>query len=565
MIVSVNRRHRRSLSLHGFLAVIVCYHAIHTAAWNTCSNSHKLPFQFQSTPQLQLQPQLRPLYCPLPSISTRSTSPAKRRRSSLASASAPDNGNKELPTSAAQPSETKNRNKAGNKNTNKRRNKKGNTKRKGGNKNKTNRNKNQNKNNNARRKQTNGGNNNNNNNKRNGNHNNNANRPNNTKSKSVTATRSAASAKTVSELVQNVRRILSAQPPQNEWRSAWSILRSEATIPAATKDDQEQPTVLPVRVYHDVLESMKRERRCWQDAIRLVNYMEQGSDKVTTTATTTEPSSTTTTSNRATDDYNRRPWHIPSPNYEIYHTLIECIRNNGGGRKDAHDASVYWLSKMLRKLESDLQQEQEQPKEVEVESKGFVATITNRDRKLVRNSIQLVLSSLSKQGRWRDALQLLEYTEILSLPDRAKIPLTVVQYNTVLTCLARSKQVGQCQRLLQRLQDRSRSNQNNNNDSSPISPDEISYNAVIGACASIGKWREALAVLDECYKEPDFEPNIYIFTNAMRACAKGGNIPKALSLLQVVKDKGLPVDSYCYTAVIDGMYCMHRFGIFEIQ
>jgi pentatricopeptide repeat protein len=37
-----------------------------------------------------------------------------------------------------------------------------------------------------------------------------------------------------------------------------------------------------------------------------------------------------------------------------------------------------------------------------------------------------------------------------------------------------------------------------------------------------------------------------------RACAKGGKTSRALTLLQVAKDKGLPVDSYCYTAVIDG-------------
>jgi pentatricopeptide repeat domain-containing protein 1 len=36
-----------------------------------------------------------------------------------------------------------------------------------------------------------------------------------------------------------------------------------------------------------------------------------------------------------------------------------------------------------------------------------------------------------------------------------------------------------------------------------------------------------------------------------RACARGGKTNRALSLLQVVKDKGLPIDSYCYTAVID--------------
>ena len=319
----------------------------------------------------------------------------------------------------------------------------------------------------------------------------------------------------------------------------WSILRREATIPYHTIDvqDGQQLTVLPVRVYHDVLESMKKEKRCWQDAIRLVNYMERGSDMP----------GTTVQSNNDEDDYNKRPWHIPSANYEIYHTLIECICNNGGGRRDAHDASVYWLSTMLRKLASELKQQQELEKSSSRNTEEpETPAITNRDRKLIRNSIQMVLSSLSKQGRWRDALQLLDYAEILSRSDRADIPLTVVQYNTVLTCLARSKQVGQCQRLLQRLQERSK-----NPDEKPIFPDEISYNAVIGACASSGKWREALTVLDECYQEPNFEPNIYIYTNAMRACAKGGNTEKALSLLQIVKDKGLAVDSYCYTAVID--------------
>lgn len=38
----------------------------------------------------------------------------------------------------------------------------------------------------------------------------------------------------------------------------------------------------------------------------------------------------------------------------------------------------------------------------------------------------------------------------------------------------------------------------------------------------------------------------------LRACSKGGNTDRALTLLQVVKDKKLPIDSYCYTAVIDG-------------
>jgi pentatricopeptide repeat protein len=85
-----------------------------------------------------------------------------------------------------------------------------------------------------------------------------------------------------------------------------------------------------------------------------------------------------------------------------------------------------------------------------------------------------------------------------------------------------------------------------------IRPNEVSFNAVIGACASTARWRDALTLLDQCYREPGVTPNIYIYTNAMRACAKGGKTERALSLLQIVKDKGLKLDTYFYTAAIDG-------------
>ena len=532
MVSTGCRRHCR-LKLPAFVAVFACHQFVnlqipHTEAWNVCSNKPRDQVFGSFPPQIRQD-------CPLRVDST-PIKRSRRRTSSLITLSSiadgadggNQGGNQELPTSSSQTPKKNNRktnskNERPKKNT---RNKKGNLKRKRHN-NKNKQNNQNNKNSNASRRKNN--NNNNNNNKYNSGG---SNRKTHKKPAINKEVINAPPAETVSELVQNVRRILNTKPG-NDWRSAWSILRREATIPYHTVDfqDGQQLTVLPVRVYHDVLESMKKEKRCWQDAIRLVNYMERGSDMPAPIVQ----------SNNDEDDYNKRPWHIPSANYEIYHTLIECICNNGGGRRDAHDASVYWLSTMLRKLASELERSSSHNTE-----EPEPPTITNRDRKLIRNSIQMVLSSLSKQGRWRDALQLLDYAEILSRSDRADIPLTVVQYNTVLTCLARSQQVGQCQRLLQRLQERSK-----NPDEKPIFPDEISYNAVIGACASSGKWREALTVLDECNQEPNFEPNLYIYTNAMRACAKGGNTEKALSLLQIVKDKGLAVDSYCYTAVID--------------
>lgn len=446
---------------------------------------------------------------------------------------------------------------------------------------------------------------------------------------------------TVSELVQEVRKVLTTSstttnpsnnrqqrrgtPPKSgrNWKTAWSTLQHAATIPydersivaddnisssnnikiENDKDDMEsilsttaeliasassdnkdgnnsaattttQITVLPVRVYHEVLECIKKQKthNSWQDAIRVIEYMEKGKTAV--------------------DDKNEKIsgsnndgeiWYLPPPNYEIYHTVVECACN--GGRKGSDDASVYWLSKMLRKFEYDVERQNETKDELNESILASVAShdnndyisnknkrtntstiITNRDRKLVRNSIQLVLTNLSRQRKWREALRLLDYTETNS----DEIPITVVQYNTVLGCLAKSKQIGQCQRLLYRLQQKSkeqlqkqqlqaRSSSSNDNDdttrtdttTSIIRPDEISYNAVIGACASMGWWKDALKLVEDCSNEPNLKPNIYIYTNAMRACAKAGQTQRALGLLQKVKDEGLPVDSYCYTAVID--------------
>lgn len=57
---------------------------------------------------------------------------------------------------------------------------------------------------------------------------------------------------------------------------------------------------------------------------------------------------------------------------------------------------------------------------------------------------------------------------------------------------------------------------------------------------------------------------LLILLSFLRACAKGGNSKRALNLLQVVKDKGLPIDSYCYTAVMDGMFSTTFDGWFGI-
>ena len=88
--------------------------------------------------------------------------------------------------------------------------------------------------------------------------------------------------------------------------------------------------------------------------------------------------------------------------------------------------------------------------------------------------------------------------------DELEVPKTVVTYNTVISACARARQVGNAKSLLTKMRKEG------------IAPNVISFNSVIGACASTARWKDALTVLDQCYREPGVTPDIYTYTNAMR-------------------------------------------------
>ena len=124
--------------------------------------------------------------------------------------------------------------------------------------------------------------------------------------------------------------------------------------------------------------------------------------------------------------------------------------------------------------------------------------------------------------------------------DEMGINKTVVTYNTVISACARAGEVGTAKNLLQKMK------------RNGVQPNIISFNSVMTACVTTSRWKDALHILDLCHREPGAQPDIITYTNAMRACSRGGNTNRALTLLQVVKDKKLPIDNYCYAAVIDG-------------
>jgi pentatricopeptide repeat protein len=118
-------------------------------------------------------------------------------------------------------------------------------------------------------------------------------------------------------------------------------------------------------------------------------------------------------------------------------------------------------------------------------------------------SFEMVISALAKRLQWRQALPLLD------VMDDLKIPKTLVIYNTLLSACSKAREVVQAKNLLVQMR------------KSGIQPNVMSYNSVMSACASTSRWKDALAVLDQCHRAPGVAPDVYTYTIAMRACAKG--------------------------------------------
>lgn len=118
-------------------------------------------------------------------------------------------------------------------------------------------------------------------------------------------------------------------------------------------------------------------------------------------------------------------------------------------------------------------------------------------------SFELVISALSKKVQWRRAIQLLD------IMDNLKVPATVVCYNAVLSSLSKAREFVQAKNVLVRMR------------RSGVQPNVVSFNNVLSTAAHLGMWKEALSVLDQCHREPGVTPDIYTYTNAIRACAKG--------------------------------------------
>jgi pentatricopeptide repeat protein len=118
-------------------------------------------------------------------------------------------------------------------------------------------------------------------------------------------------------------------------------------------------------------------------------------------------------------------------------------------------------------------------------------------------SFELVIGALAQKMQWRRALQLVE------LMRQIDVSPNLVVYNAVLSACSKAKEFLPARRLLHQMRREG------------VQPSIRSFNAVIAACASAGQWQDAIQVLDQCHREPGIQPDIYTYTNVMRACAKG--------------------------------------------
>jgi len=161
-----------------------------------------------------------------------------------------------------------------------------------------------------------------------------------------------------------------------------------------------------------------------------------------------------------------------------------------------------------------------------MEDKGVMPTIY---------TYELVITSLLKKStrNYRRSLKLLEHMEQKTSSQMQ--PNTAI-YNAIISTSIKIKDVSTAMSVFQNMK---------------AKPDIITYNSLMSVVANTGQWKFALKLLDDVNRAPGITPDIITYTNAMRAYARGKNIQRALSLLDVVKDKGMKLDAYFYTAAID--------------
>lgn len=246
-----------------------------------------------------------------------------------------------------------------------------------------------------------------------------------------------------------------------DWNSVFS------SIAAANEHGGGRRDEVPITRILKIIDEMNKTQN-WKGVLRLLRWMEA-------TATISNIQS------QQKDDGSSSPslFAIPHPDAEVYNKVVKCCVASG---ESYHALEV--IKSMLTTLEPKSNHKQH---------------ITSRRVQALTESFQVTMSLLSRQRKWRQCLDLLDTMVIHD------IPRSIATYNIVISVCARSQQVGMAKSLLSKMRNKDK-----------IRPNEKTYATLIGACATPANWKDALVLLDQCYREPGVEPDIFIYTNAMR-------------------------------------------------
>jgi pentatricopeptide repeat domain-containing protein 1 len=156
------------------------------------------------------------------------------------------------------------------------------------------------------------------------------------------------------------------------------------------------------------------------------------------------------------------------------------------------------------------------------------------------------ISACAKDGAWQQALRLLVRMPLIGLQPNA------IQFNAAISACAKAKEWRPALALLRRMRgeananDKGRPKQRRRRQLYP-SPNVVSYNAAISACARGGVWREALALLRQM-RTDGLTPDMVSYSTALDALARGAQGRAALGIITGMRQKGIEPDAIALCA-----------------
>ena len=164
----------------------------------------------------------------------------------------------------------------------------------------------------------------------------------------------------------------------------------------------------------------------------------------------------------------------------------------------------------------------------------------------------VAITACGNGGQWERAMELLNQMRM------KRMPINVITYSSTISALAKAARrnlkgtvggQGTADELSTKALDLLGQMKKEG-----VEPDAYSYSGAISACASAGRWEEALDLMAQMKKGgPKTRPNRITYTAAISACGRAGEWEHALRLFDEMRNDGLQADRISYNAVVSAL------------